>query len=102
MIAVLCAIALCSVLSALSFSSLSDLTIAGMSLAALLDFVPNQILLPLGGLLIAVFAGWKMSKEATAQELGLRAGFGYSLWRILVRFPVPIAITAIFISGLNW
>ena len=68
----------------------------------LLDFVANQILLPLGGLMIAVFAGWTMSKDATAQELGLGAGLGFGLWRTLVRFPVPIAITTIFVAGLNW
>jgi len=95
----LCALALCSVISVLSFSTWSEFTIGGMSLSALMDFVPNQILLPLGGLLIAVFAGWQMSKEATTQELGMSMGFG--LWRTLVRFPVPIAILVIFVAGLN-
>ena len=101
-VAVLCAIALCSLISVLSFSLWRELSFFGMRLSALLDFVPNQLLLPLGGLLIAVFAGWTMSKDATAQELGLGVGLGYALWRTLVRFPVPIAITAIFVTGLNW
>jgi len=100
----LCGIALCSVVSALSFSVWNGVKIAGMSLAAFLDFIPNQILLPLGGLLIAVFAGWKMSEQATAEELGFGENIGrtagYRIWRVLVRFPVPIAITTIFVAGL--
>jgi len=98
-IIVLFGIAVCSFVSVLSFSGWSNVQIAGMSLSTLLDFLPNQILLPLGGLLIAVFAGWVMTKEATAQELGLGEGAAYSLWRVLVRFPVPVAIATIFVAG---
>ena len=96
----LASIGLCSCVSALSFGAWSDIQIAGMSLGAFLDFVPNQILLPLGGLLIAVFAGWQMSRASTVAELGLGEGFGYRFWRVLVRFPVPLAIAIIFITGL--
>jgi len=98
-IIVLFGIAVCSFVSVMSFSVWSNVQIAGMSLSTLLDFLPNQILLPLGGLLIAVFAGWVMTKEATAQELGLGEGAAYSLWRVLVRFPVPVAIATIFVAG---
>jgi SNF family Na+-dependent transporter len=36
-----------------------------------LDFFTANILLPLGGLLVAVFAGWVMSRQAMENELAL-------------------------------
>ncbi len=96
----LAGICLLASVSALSFGPWSEVQIAGMSLSALLDFVPNQILLPLGGVFIAVFAGWQMSRTATVEELGLGEGSGYLLWRLLVRFVAPLAILVIFVAGL--
>lgn len=95
-----------SLVSALSFSGWSELQTLGMPLSQLLDFVPNQLLLPIGGLLIAVFAGWRMSAATTAEELGLAGSAGgwdsllFRSWQLLVRFLVPGAIGAIFYFGL--
>jgi len=72
-----------------------------MSLADLLDFVPNQLLLPIGGMLIAVFAGWKISANTSSQELALTSGsLLFGCWRLLVRIFVPAVIGVIFVSGL--
>ncbi|MEM1154480.1 MAG: sodium-dependent transporter, partial [Pseudomonadota bacterium] len=57
------------------------------------------IMLPVGGLLIAVFAGWVILKRATRDELSDMTSWGFSLWRLLVRFIVPPALLVIFVMG---
>ena len=62
-----------------------------------LDYLTINIMLPLGGLLIAVFAGWVMCRNSTADELG-GAGNSYKLWRVLVRFVAPIVILFVLLN----
>ena len=64
-------IAVLSLLSILSYNTLSGLGIGGKSLNDNLDYLTNQVLLPLGGLAIALFAGWFVSRKASLEELGL-------------------------------
>lgn len=98
----LAAVTVLSVVSALSYSGWSGVQTFGMSLSELLDFVPNQLLLPIGGLLIAVFAGWRMSISASSQELGLaNDSTAFRSFQVLVRFFVPVVIGVIFVTGLT-
>jgi NSS family neurotransmitter:Na+ symporter len=92
-------IAVLSVLSALSYNVLSDFSLAGKNLNELMDYFSNQILLPLGGLLIALFAGWVVKKEATRDELTTLNRGAYELWHFLIRFVVPPAVLVIFVMG---
>ena len=94
-------IAVLSVLSILSYNLLADWSIAGRNFNDTLDYFSNQILLPLGGLLIAVFAGWVVSKEATRDELNSLNAWGFQLWHFLIRFVVPPALLYIFIKGVT-
>ncbi|MFU8765125.1 MAG: sodium-dependent transporter, partial [Haliea sp.] len=66
-----------------------------------MDYFSNQILLPLGGLFIAVFAGWAMTRDASRDELSGMGNGGYALWRFMIRFVVPPALVIIFISGVG-
>lgn len=92
-------IALLSVLSILSYNVMSDYTIGGKNFNDALDYFSNQILLPLGGLLIAIFAGWVVSKETTKNELSSLNDFGYQVWHFLIRFVVPPALIVILYKG---
>ncbi len=92
-------IAALSVLSILSYNVLDDLTIAGKNFNDSLDYFSNQILLPLGGLLIAVFAGWVVHRDATRDELRSLNIWGFQLWYFLIRFVVPPALLVIFVVG---
>ncbi len=67
----------------------------------LLDYLTSNIMLPLGGLLIAVFAGWLMSKESSMQELNIhdRAHTGYRIWLVLVKFVAPLAVIIVFLKA---
>ncbi|MBY6192626.1 sodium-dependent transporter [Marinobacter hydrocarbonoclasticus] len=71
----------------------------GKTIFDLLDFFTANILLPLGGLLVALMAGWVMSKPAMEKELALSPG-AFSLWFVTVRFITPIAVGVVFIYNL--
>jgi len=66
----------------------------------LLDFLTANIMLPLGGLLIALFVGWKMKRETSMQELDINDGMhmGYRIWRVLVKYVAPIAVAIVFLK----
>jgi NSS family neurotransmitter:Na+ symporter len=61
-----------------------------------IDFITANIMLPLGGILIAVFVGWVVSRETAVEELGI-SGIGFRFWRLLVRFVIPILVGLVLI-----
>ena len=67
----------------------------------LLDYLTANIMLPLGGLLIAIFAAWKMSRASSVDELGMGERFFYPLWWFLVRYITPIAVILVFLYALR-
>jgi len=64
----------------------------------LLDYLTANIMLPLGGLLIAIFAAWKMTRESSMDELAMGGGFFYQTWWFLVRYITPIAVIIVFLN----
>jgi NSS family neurotransmitter:Na+ symporter len=91
----------------LSFNVWSDLrplgaieAFADKNLFDIQDFLAVNIMLPLGGLLIALFVGWAMPSSDTRDELGLPDSLTYRLWRFLVRYLCPIAVGGILLSNL--
>jgi len=94
-------IAAFSVLSILSYNVLGDWSIAGMNFNGVMDYFSTKILLPVGGLLIAVFSGWVVSKEVTRDELSSLNAMGFHIWHFLIRFVVPPALLVIFVMGVD-
>lgn len=86
-------------LTVLSFNKLSGFTFLAGTIFDNLDYLTSNIMLPLGGLLIAIFSGWVMCKSSTADELEIGAGFRYGLWRFLTRFVAPLALIMIFLNA---
>ena len=74
-------------------------TFAGKTVFDLLDYLTSNVMLPLGGILIAVFAGWIMG-TAARDELGLAEGSVFKTWRFLSRYVCPIAIGAVLVFNL--
>ena len=79
-----------------SFPTFTDKTIYD-----LLDYVVSNLMMPIGGLAISIFVGWKMSRSAVLDELGVTGGVAFGIWRLLVRVVAPIAILAILIANLR-
>ena len=83
--------------SALSFNIWSDFSLIGdRNFLDSMDFIANQILLPLGGMLIAIFVGWFMKKSLIVDELGPINNYLYVLWRFFVKFIAPACVGYIF------
>lgn len=61
-----------------------------------IDFITANIMLPLGGVLIAIFVGWRVSRETASEELGI-SGLGFRFWRLLVRFVIPILVGLVLV-----
>ena len=83
----------------LSFNLLSDFNlIPGRNFLDSMDFIANQILLPLGGMLIAIFVGWFMNHNLISNEIGHINFYIYRLWKFFIKFIAPISVASIFIS----
>lgn len=81
-----------------SYNLWAHKTLFGKTFFDLLDYLTANIMLPLGGLAIAVFAAWVMSRGSTEEELAVKAPWVYRLWRIVTRYVTPVAITIIFLN----
>ncbi|MDH5786559.1 MAG: sodium-dependent transporter [Chromatiales bacterium] len=81
--------------SLLSLNVWSGYKIFGMPFIDLADYITANILLPLGGLLIAIFVGWKMKKESVADELAIKQTRAFDLWYVVIRYLSPIAIAIV-------
>ncbi len=85
----------------LSLNEWSGFTIFDMGILDLFDYVTANILLPLGGVLIAVFAGWVLSRSASADELRLGNALLYRVWLVLIRFVAPLAVILVFAHAIG-
>ncbi|MBQ3910229.1 MAG: sodium-dependent transporter [Muribaculaceae bacterium] len=90
-----------AVLSALSFSTLSDVTIAGRNIFDFLDFVGPNFFMLLGGLVTAVYVGWFLDKKVVHDQLtngGKHSDrFTHPYIIFCLRFIAPVAIIMIFL-----
>ncbi len=84
-----------------SFNLASDWTLFGKTFFDLLDFLTANIMLPLGGLLIAVFSVWVLSRESSAEELALARPVHYALWRFVLRYLSPVAVVVVFLHAIG-
>jgi NSS family neurotransmitter:Na+ symporter len=86
--------------SVLSFNVLADTTFLAGTVFDNIDYLTSNIMLPLGGLLITIFAGWVMCRNSTSDELG-SSGTLYKAWRLLARFIAPIGILFVLINAVT-
>jgi len=80
-----------------SFNLWSGAKLFGMTFFDLIDFITSNVMLPLGGLLIAVFAAWLLPRKTSLSELQLRDGLAFNAWRVLTRYVTPIAVVAVML-----
>jgi len=83
--------------SAFSTNIWAEVTIVGdKTFFDTMDYVSNNIMLPLGGVLIALFAGWILDKKIVEDQMSGDTTF-YPLWRFLTRFVAPAAVSIVFV-----
>jgi neurotransmitter:Na+ symporter, NSS family len=91
------------ILCSLSFGNLKEYTVLGQNIFDLFDHISANILLPLGGLFIALFVGWKLGLNIVVHELSKGSKpitKLVSVFMILIKVIAPIAIAIIFIYNL--
>ena len=60
----------------------------------------QNIMLPLGGMLIALFAAWRIPDALIIEQLGVKEGYGLYSWKILAGFLAPLCVALVFINTL--
>jgi neurotransmitter:Na+ symporter, NSS family len=85
--------------SALSFGPWSDFKLFGKTFLDLMDYLASNLLLPFGGIAIAVFVGWAVSQRMMTEVFG-GATLPARVWLWMLRTVAPAAIIWILISGL--
>ena len=95
--------AVIGLLATLSFRDGSSLLVGGKTVFDLLDHLTASYFMPIGGLLIVLFVGWKMKRADVMDELtnggSLRAGIRRGIY-LIIRYLAPVAIAVIFVSQL--
>ncbi|WP_075318354.1 sodium-dependent transporter [Bacteroides togonis] len=92
------------VLCSLSLGVGKELTVFGLTLFDLFDFLTAKIMLPLGGFFIAIFTGWYLDKRILWEEVsnnGTLPKVVYRIWLFLLKYIAPIGIGFIFINELG-
>lgn len=97
----LAAVILVGAASVMSYTTIAELTVGPFNLNGFLDYLSGQIMLPVGGLFIAIFVGWRVSNERARKELPQMSDRAFAAWRFLIRYPVPLAIAVILVTGLG-
>ncbi len=85
-----------------SFNIWSEVSIGGKSIMDALDYVAADVMLPIGGLLTALFAGWVLSKKITREELDEKMpDWAFNAWLWLTRIVTPALILVVLASLLG-
>jgi len=90
-------------LPTLGYSTFSHITlIKGMDILDSFDFFANNMLLPLGGMLTAIFIGWYWGTDKALEEANISAGTKLgSNYAFLIKYVVPIAIFVVFLNSVG-
>jgi NSS family neurotransmitter:Na+ symporter len=68
----------------------------------LIDYLTSNIMLPLGGLLIAIFVAWLMKREIVTDELdSSQDALGFRLWYFLLRYVAPMGVVLVFLNAIG-
>lgn len=62
--------------------------------------LPNKVILPIGGLLFAIFAGYCVKPKLAQEALILKSEKWFKIWRFLIRYVSPVAIVIVLVSEL--
>jgi NSS family neurotransmitter:Na+ symporter len=66
----------------------------------IIDIATANIMLPLGGFAMAIFAGWLMSRASSMDELKVKEKI-YVTWRFVIRYVAPVGVTIIFLNQMG-
>lgn len=91
-------------LCSLSFGPLSGIQLFGRNIFSLFDDLSGMILLPLGGMLISLFAGWVLDRQLYREEISNGGDLKTPYFKLLIfslRYIAPLAIGLVFLDQLG-
>ncbi len=92
------------ILASLSLGSMSGVKIFGVGFFDFFDILTDKIFLAIGGMLLAIFAGWFMKKEDLKDELtnGGTLKFGlFEAWYFMIKYVIPVLIGIVAFFGIK-
>jgi len=81
---------------AFSFNIWSNFKIFDKTIFDLLDYITANLMLPIGGFCIAVFAGWVMLQKHVKNELDMPED-QYIIWKFLISYIAPASVFLVFL-----
>ena len=77
--------------------------IFGMNWFDAFDYLASNWMLPLGGLGVAIYTGWKMDDSIRHHHFlsGTKLAVFFAGWLLLLRFLVPVAVTLVFLNAVG-
>ena len=96
------AVAVLSLLTVVSFNIGQTWTLFSKNPFELIDYLASNILLPLGGIAVAIFAGWVLKPEDAARALGTSvASTPFRVWHGTARWLAPALIGLVFLNAIG-
>jgi NSS family neurotransmitter:Na+ symporter len=94
-----------SIFCSLSQGPLASFKLLGMNIFDFFDYVTSNFLLPLGGLLLVIFIGYRMGKAAFCDEMTSGGTIKKKKWMLdwfyfCIKYLCPVAIILVFITNL--
>ena len=93
--------------SILGFSTWSDVRLLdfipsyrGLDIFDTLDTLAANNLLLIGGALSAIFFGWLVPKVLKLEEINVKDGLLFALWRFMIRFVIPPVLVVTLVMGI--
>ena len=92
------------IFSTLSFGPLKEVEFFGLSIFNSFDFISSNILLPVGGILLCIFAGWRLDHTVLYSELSnggkIKLRF-FRLYIFILKYLAPASILLILLNVLG-
>ena len=92
------------IISSLSFGILKEYTIGGLTFFNALDYITAKIMLPLGGMFICIFVGFRVDKKILKAELTNQGTITFHLFNayaFFMKYIAPILIGFVFLNELG-
>ncbi len=90
-----------------SFNHLADFAplnfippLKGKTIFGLLDYFGSNLLMPIGGILMAIVGGWLLSRDIVRSEMNMNSTLLFNAWRFTLRFLAPLALALLFFYNL--
>lgn len=92
-------------LATLSTSTLAKTMVFGKTFFDLFDFLSSNVALPVGGIIICLFVGWRLGKKVIIEEASNEGALHnvafLKFFTFVVRYVAPIAILIVLLNGLG-